>query len=357
MTSLSMSTSSFIPHSCPTLGCEEWQRVAHVLVSGQVVRGPCCKAFEAKVAKRVGCKYGLAVSSGLAALHVTLASLGIKQWDEVILPALVCEAPLLAVKYCGATPIVVDVDPSTGNITPDAVNDALTNNTRLVIVPHMFGTPAEVAEIVYLGCTVLEDCAQTIGAKHQAQNVGTFGVASIFSFYATKVLCTGEGGMVLTDDLSLAEEVSDLRDYRKHSDFRVRFGYSMTDVSAAMGLVQLGKLDGFISRRREIAALYAELLQGVKGVTCPDQEAHKESIFYRYIVKVPPESRDRIRKDMKQKGVECGLGVLHTLDSFVPSQPCTVAREYAQSSLSLPIYPSLSDEDARRVVKVLEEVI
>jgi dTDP-4-amino-4,6-dideoxygalactose transaminase len=345
-----------IPHSRPTLDVEEQRAVAAVLASGFVAQGPRCAEFEQALARRIGVPYGVAVSSGLAALHVTLLGLGVGPDDDVIMPSYVCEALLQAVLYCRARPVIVDVTPATANIDPDACARAVTSATRVILVPHIFGTPADVEALARLGPAIVEDCALAIGAKRHGRQVGSLGRAAVFSFYATKMLCTGEGGMVCTADARLAQAVADLRDYGGKRDFRTRFNYKLTDMAAAMGLVQLRKLDGFIRRRRELAHLYDGLLADLSEVERPNLADYGESVFYRYVVKVPAGRREGIRRRMAEHGVQCGLGVLHPLHALAPEaapRPCLVADDWAARGLSLPIYPLLIDEEAQRVAKTL----
>ena len=351
---------SVIPHSRPTLGVEEREAVAAVLAGGHLAQGPRCQAFEEAVARALGVKHARCVSSGLAALHLSLLAVGVGRGHQVILPSLVCEALLQAVLYCGADPVLVDVISETGNIDPVQARAVVTPRTRCILVPHMFGTPADLGALGALGVILVEDCALAIWAQYAGRKVGSFGAAGVLSFYATKVLCTGEGGMVVTDDARLAEAVGDRRDYAGKGDFRTRFNYKMTDMAAAMGLEQWRKLDGFIRRRRELAALYDSLVGSLGGVERPDRALHANSIFYRYVVKVPAERRDRIRRSMASRGVECGLGVLHPLHRLMPEaapRPCPVADDWADRSLSRPIYPTLADADARRVAAALAEAM
>jgi perosamine synthetase len=347
---------TIIPHSRPTLDAEEQRAVADVLAGGSVAQGPRCAEFERAVAQRIGVPYACGVSSGLAGLHLALLALRVGPGDEVIMPSYVCEALLQAVSYCRATPVIVDVTPATGNLDPEACALAVTSATRAILVPHMFGTPADLDALLRLGPPLIEDCALAIGAEHRGRPVGSFGRVAVFSFYATKMLCTGEGGMVLTGDPLVAEAVADRRDYGGKQDFRLRFNYRLTDMASAMGLVQLRKLDGFIRRRRELARLYDRLLAPWAEVERPNLADFHESIFYRYVVRVPADRRDALRRRMAEKGVQCGLGVLHPLHALVPEwapRPCRVADAWATRCLSLPLYPSLEDREAERVADTL----
>ncbi len=349
-----------LPHSRPTLGPEERQAVLDVLASEHLAAGPVCRRLEQALAGAMGVRHGAVTSSGLAALHLAMLAMGVRPGDQVILPTYVCEALLDAVLYCQAQPVIVDVDAQTGNIDPAAAGRAIRPQTRLIVVAHMFGTPAAMDELLSLGVPLLEDCAAAVGARYGGCPVGSMGRAGIVSLYATKMICAGEGGAVCGDDPAIVEKVADLRDYSGREDFHVRFNYKFTDLAAAVGLAQAAKLPGFIRRRRELARLYDLLLEGLPGVELPNPAVHAESVFYRYVVKVPAARRDALRAAMAEAGIQCGLGVLHPLHRLMPQaapEPCPAGEDWAGRSLSLPIYPLLSDEQARTVAGALKEAL
>lgn len=341
-----------IPHSKPTLGKEEEEAVIEVIRSGQIAQGKRVAQFESMMADYVGRRYAIAVNSGLAALHLSLIALDIKESDEVILPSYTCDALLNAVLYCRAQPKVVDVEYETGNISPDEVEKNITARTKAIIVPHSFGFPARIDQIVGLGIPVIEDCAVSIGAKYKNKKVGSFGVISVCSFYATKMLTTGEGGMILTDDEGITALVRELRDYTGHSEFKVRYNYKMTDIAAAMGIVQLKKLDSFIKKRILLAERYTTLLRKYPDLILPDYDRNEMSpVFYRYIVKVPGRDVERVRSIMKEKGIFCGRAVLQPLHRLLglSCERYPNSEKLAQDVISLPIYPSLSEEDVEYI--------
>jgi dTDP-4-amino-4,6-dideoxygalactose transaminase len=345
-----------LPHSRPTLGAEERQAVLDVLAGEHLANGPLCRQLEQALADAMGVRHGAMTSSGLTALHLAMLAMNVRPDDQVILPTYVCEALLDAVLHCQAQPVIVDVDAQTGNIDPAAARRAIGPQTKLIVVPHMFGTPAAMDELLPLGVPLLEDCATAIGARCGGRPVGSMGQAGIVSLYATKMLCAGEGGAVCGDDPTIIQKVADLRDYSGREDFHVRFNYKSTDLCAAVGLAQAAKLPDFIRRRRELARLYDLLLAGLPWIERPDLAIHAESVYYRYVVKVPAGRRDALRAAMAEAGIECGLGVLHPLHRLMPqavAEPCPVAEDWARRSLSLPIYPQLSDEQAHQVVHAL----
>jgi len=337
-----------IAHSKPTLGKEEEVAVAEVIRSGQISQGKRVELFEYKMANYVGRRHAIAVNSGLAALHLSLIALNVKAGDEVILPSYTCDALLAAVLYLNAHPIIVDVEYETGNICPVEVRRNITSRTKAIIVPHSFGFTANLDQIISLGIPVIEDCATSIGARYKGKMVGSFGVISVFSFYATKMLTTGEGGMIITDDGDIAEVVRELRDYTGHTEYRVRYNYKMTDIAAALGNVQLENLDNFIERRTILAVQYTKLLTGYPGLLLSRYDSREmKPVFYRYIVKLPDFDVANIRYMMKEKGILCGKAVLqplHRLLKLPAEKRYLNSEKLAREVISLPIYPLLTRE-------------
>jgi len=336
-----------IAHSKVVFEEEGVRRGVDVLHSGQVVQGSIVKSLEQETAAFIGVRYGVAVSSGTAALHLSLLSLGVGEGSEVVLPSYVCAAPLNAIHYVRATPVVVDIDPATYNIAAEAVKNAVTNKTRAIIVPHMFGLPADIESIVSLGIPVIEDCAHSIGARFKGRYIGSFGQVSVLSFYATKMLGAGEGGMVLTDDHALAETLRDLRDYDEKETYVVRYNYKITDFQAAVIQSQLRNLPQFIERRREIAAIYNREL-GRLGVSTPVVPKGREHIYYRYIVNIqdPEEFLSEIRKS----GIECRRPVFKPLHRYLGLSDYPSTEKVWERAVSIPIYPLLNNEEIDLIV-------
>jgi perosamine synthetase len=202
-----------IPHSRPTLDKDDAAAVSAVLKSGHLSQGYQVSQFEKALAAFIGTKAGVAVSSGTAALHLSLLALKIGKGDEVILPSYVCTAPFNAVHLVSATPVIADIDRKTFNVDVPDLKKRITPRTKAIIVPHMFGLPADLDEILSLGIPVIEDCALSVGSRYKGQRTGSFGTLSIFSFYTTKMIATGEGGMVLCSREDIIDAVRDLRDY------------------------------------------------------------------------------------------------------------------------------------------------
>lgn len=331
-----------IPHSRPTLDEVDRRAVLDVLASGRLVQGEQVAGFEADLSARIGVAHGAAVSSGTAALHLALVALGVGEGDEVIFPGYVCSALLHAARHAGATPILAEIDAVTFNMDVRDVKQRITSRTKALIVPHLFGLPADMAEILALGVPVIEDCAQSLGSRYRGRCTGGFGVISIFSFYATKVIAAGEGGMVVSNDASLIEKIRDLRDYDERPEDALRYNYKMTDLQAALGRSQLDKLDDFIARRRAIAARYDRALTEAGfpvAVAPPD----RDPIYYRYVIM--PEDTQAFMKAMNAAGVACRRPIFKPLHRYLGLSGFTVTDRVWERAVSIPIYPSLTEHE------------
>jgi dTDP-4-amino-4,6-dideoxygalactose transaminase len=318
-----------IPHSKPLIGEEEIAAVTGVLRSGMLAQGPEVRAFEEACAELVGRRYAVAVNSGTAALHLALNVLGIGRNRAVALPSYACASLVQTVFWQLAEPILCDVD-DTWNLDPDQIP----GSCDAVIVPHLFGATASVPA----GHTVIEDIAQSLGGK-----TGSNSPVAIASFYATKLVTTGEGGMLLTDDPGLAAAAHDLRDYDNRDDFDVRYAYKMTDFQAALGRVQLTRLPEFIRRRREIAASYNDAFADL-----PMQvPAHDDHVYFRYVVALS--DRDRLQAHLLDAGIEAKRPVHRPAHHFLGGDFPQADRAHREC-LSLPIYPAMRGEDVRAVI-------
>lgn len=344
-------TKPIIPHSRPTIGQAEIEAVSKVIASGQIAQGSEVTAFEEEFAHRMGVKYAAAVSSGTAALHLSLLSLDVSQGDEVIIPSFVCTALINAVNYIGAKPVIADIDPISLNIDPRDVANRITSNTKAIIIPHMFGLMADMAESSKLGIPLIEDCAQAVGASHNGYLSGSLGRIGVYSFYATKVMTSGEGGMVVSNEESLIERIKDFREYDNQVEYAVRYNYKMTDLQAAMGRRQLDYLDDFIARRRKIAAKYYQAFERLSLRLPPADVGH---IYYRYNLNVGSKVGEWIEQ-MQAAGIACAKPVYKPLHHYFADSDCPNADEAYSQTLSIPIYPSLSDNDVERTVKAITE--
>lgn len=338
-----------IPHSRPTLGTGEFRRAAEVIRSGHLAQGKMVQAFEQAFTDRMrGRTSAAAVSSGTAALQLVLIAMGIGAKDEVIIPSYVCSALLNAVHTVAAKPVLADIDPDTGNMDPLDAKKRITRRTKAIIVPHMFGLAADLDRLTALGVPIIEDCAQAIGSTYAGQPVGTFGQAAIFSFYATKVMTTGEGGMVVSGQKKIIGRIKDLREYDEKPEYKIRYNYKMTDIQAALGLAQLDQLETFIRRRRRIAKKYSRFLKefGLKP-PCTDP-GH---IYFRYIVGLKSDAAGVIQR-LREKGVMAARPVYKPLHQYLKLKGYPQTTRMWRNSISLPIYPGLTRRDADRVLSV-----
>jgi len=345
-----------IPHSRPTIDAVDIEAVSAVLRSGQIVQGEKVAQFEEAVSQYVGVKGGVATSSGTAALHLSLLALEVKPGDEVIIPSYVCTAILNAVNYTGAAPCPVDID-SDFNISVKEILKSITSKTKAIIVPHMFGKTANLKDLLAIKIPLIEDCAQAIGASFSGRKVGSFGVLSICSFYATKVLATGEGGMVLSGSHELLNKVRDLRDYDNKIEYKQRYNYKMTDLQAALGINQLRRLDSFIYSRQAIAKKYHKALEKYP-VSLPVVSEAAEHIYFRYVIKIEKDL-SKIKEGLKKQGIKCASPVFKPLHQYLgfSAQEYPLAEKAFKSALSIPIYPTLTDEQAGLVIESLTPLL
>jgi perosamine synthetase len=343
---------SMIPHSRLSLDQNDYDAVLNVLKSGQLVQGKTVKDFESALSSRIGVRGGVAVSSGTAALHLALLSLNILKGDEVILPSYVCSAPLNAISYTGATPVIVDVDRQTLNLDTGDLERRITRKTKAIILPHMFGLPAEIDRIKSFGIPIIEDCAHSLGSLYKSCPTGSFGDLSVFSFYATKMIASGEGGMVLSNSQSLLESVIELRSYDEKETYTVRYNYKMTEMQAALGKSQLEKLNSFIHKRKSIADIYHHEFQNCRfsKPVINDRENSKHA-FFRYVILV--DHADQFIDKMAQAGVACRKPVFKPLHRYLSLPGYANAEWVWERAVSIPIYPSLSDDE---ITKIIESV-
>jgi perosamine synthetase len=344
-----------IAHSRPTLVENNFTSVLNVLRSGYVAQGNDVAEFEESLATFIGMKGGVATSSGTSALHLALLALGIKEGDEVIIPSYVCSAPLNAINYVRATPVLVDINPSTFNVSIRKLIKCVTKNTKAIIVPHLFGLAAEMDEILSLGVPVIEDAAQALGGIYKAKKVGSFGLLSVFSFYATKVITTGEGGMLLSSSKDLLEKIRDLRDYDKKADYKLRYNYKMTDFQAALGISQLNELPMFLKRRKDIACQYFSALKECP-VILPIEHPDSNHIYYRYVVQVEGNVNNYIGL-LQKEGICCNRPVYRPLHHYLGRDNCRETDRVWSTALSIPIYPSLRDGDVEEVIQALKKIL
>jgi len=360
-----------IPISKPNVGEEEIAAVSNVIRSGMIAQGPQVKAFEAQFAAYIGADHAIATNNGTTALHVAMMANGIGAGDEVIIPSFSFFATASAVIASGATPVFADIDPRSFNLDPAAAEAAITPNTKAIMPVHLYGLPADMVAFRALcekhGLILLEDSAQSHGAKINGQGVGTFGTAG-FSFYPTKNMTTSEGGMVTTNDARVAEKARMARNHGMSQQYlheSIGFNYRMTDIMAAIGLTQLAKLPAWTEQRNMNAVRYNEKLEGVITPALPENST-LDHVYHQYTVRVPePCSRDAVVKAIQDKGV--GVRVYYPLP--IHRQPIfqelggydnlelPETEKATQQVFSLPIHPLLTEEEQDYVIAVVNEVM
>ena len=335
-----------IPHSRPTIGPEEAKAVSEVIESGYIAEGEIGKKFETAFAKFLGVEYAMSTNSGTSAIHLTLLAMGVGSGDEVIIPSFVCSALLNAVNYTGATPIPADIDPDSYNLDVADVQRRIKKCTKAIVVPHLFGLAADMRPFLEFGVPVIEDCAQSIGATYHELPAGTIGAAATFSFYATKVITTGEGGMVVCKSEDIAAQIRDLKSYDKREDYRVRFNYKMTDIQAALGIVQLKRLESIIRRRKAIAERYDSAFSSFDLKRPPIDSGH---IYFRYVLGLKMDSMPWIQ-EFARMGIICDRPIHFPLHRNLKLSGFPATEKVWKQSLSIPIYPTLTDEEISRII-------
>jgi len=352
-----------IPQAKPVLGEDEIEAVTAVLRGGMLVQGARVAELEERWAAYIGTRHAVAVSNGTVALMAIWAGLGLGQGDEVITSAFTFNATASAILSTGATPVFVDIDPVTYNLDPTAIDAAITPRTRAICPVHLYGLPADMDPILGIaerhGFLLVEDACQAHGASYRGRMAGSFGPAA-FSLYATKNLTTGEGGLITTNDDSLARFLRLYRNQgmeRRYHHEILGYNLRLTDLQAAIGLVQLDKLERHIARRRELAACYDAMLAGLPATRPVTPDGHTHA-FHQYTLRVGP-ARDAIAADMSEAGVGTAIYYpipLHRqayiIDLGIAAElPTTDAA--AATVLSLPMHPGLTDAEQEHVVSAL----
>lgn len=364
-----MSSPSKIPVHEPDIGEAEIASVVAALRRGEISGsfGQAIPEFEAKFAAFCGCQYGIAVNSGTAALQLAVAAAGIGRGDEVLVSASTNIATALAAYHSNAVPVPVDSEEVTWNLDPDLIEGLITPRTRAIIPVHLFGHPAAMDRICEIArrhnLVVIEDCAESHGATWQGTMTGAFGDMGCFSFYANKIITTGEGGMVVTNDTKLAERLRLLRNlaFGKPRFYHEAAGYNfrMAGLQAAMGLAQLARIDQFLADKRRVAHTYNRLLSGVRGVRLPAELPDARHVYWMYAVTIEPEfglSRDEVARNLADEGIEtrtffCPMNqqpFLRQQEGF-REIPCPVADRLWEKGLYLPSANRLDEPTIARV--------
>tara|TARA_Y100001970_G_scaffold281284_1_gene391716 strand:- start:2335 stop:3390 length:1056 start_codon:yes stop_codon:yes gene_type:complete len=343
--------------SKPIVGKAEKDAVLRVLESGMLAQGAEVEAFEQEFSELVANHHCVAVNSGTSALHLGLLAAGIKSGDEVLVPSFTFAATANAVSLCGATPIFVDIDPQTFNMSPSAAEAAIGKNTAGILPVHLYGHPANMPKFTRLaeqhGLLLFEDAAQAHLASINGDAVGTFGT-SIFSFYPTKNMTSGEGGMIVTNDDEIARRARLLRNQGMEERYKneiIGFNNRMTDIHASIGRAQLSSLFDRTERRREIAERYNDQISTVETPYVAENVKH---VYHQYTIRT--DQRESLEEHLKKKDIGHGVYYpipVHKLPSFEVNIDLPETERAALEVLSIPVHPSLTDEDVGVVIEAI----
>jgi len=377
---------SFLPYHRALIDEEEVSAVLEVLRSGWLTTGPRVREFETEFARYVGARHAVAFSSCTAALHLALATINLQEGDEVIVPTMTFASTGEVVLYFKARPVLVDCKKGTFHLDPEQFAKAITNHTRAVIPVHYAGYPCEMKEILEIasqhGLKVIEDAAHALPSRYKDRIIGTLGDITCFSFYATKTLTTGEGGMATTENAELAERMRMLSLHGINKDAWKRYTaegtwrydiletgykYNLTDLQASLGIAQLRKCDGMWARRAALAERYNDALGYLEAFEIPQLPKEGQHAWHLYVVQVDPSvlriDRNQVIEELRSRGIGTSVHFiplhLHTLyqrQLGYETGQFPNAEERFERAISLPIYPAMADEDSNRVIEALHEI-
>lgn len=370
----------FIPYGRQWIDEDDIQAVVEVLRSDYLTTGPKIEEFEQMVADYVGAKYAVAVSNGTAALHVACLSAGIEPGDEVITTPITFAASANCVLYCGGKPIFADIDPKTYNIDPSDIRKKITSRTKAIIPVHLAGQPCDmdaihqIAEEYHL--IVVEDGAHALGAEYKGKKIGSLSEMTTFSFHPVKPITTGEGGMIMTNDENLYQK---LRLFRSHGITRdpsllqkpegawyyeqqlLGYNYRITDIQCALGISQMKKLERFIGRRRELAHRYDAALNGCDDIILPSQLDGTRSGWHLYIIQIKNRNRKEIFEALQSEGIGVNVHYIpvykhpYYQKNGYENVYCENAENLYAHMMSLPLYPSLSNEEQDKIIQYIKK--
>lgn len=350
----------------PIITDEEIEAVTEVLKSGMLAQGKKVEQFQKEFAQYTQSKYGVATSSGTTALHTALVAADIGPGDEVITTPFTFAATANSVLYSGAKPVFADIDPKTFNLDAASVEEKITDKTKAILPVHLYGQPADMDAICEVAqkhdLKIIEDAAQAHGAVYKGKKIGSIGDLGCFSFYPTKNITTGEGGMVTTNNEELAEKAGMVRAHgesQRYEHVILGYNYRMTDIAASIGLTQLKHIDEFNAKRNENAEYLTQHLQEIDGVTPPYVADDVTHVFHQYTIRVA--KRDEFKDFLNENGI--GTGVHYPIVLY--KQPyyqaqnitgnCPEAESAASEVLSIPVHPSLTQDDLDTIIDVIKQ--
>ncbi|MCL1989129.1 MAG: DegT/DnrJ/EryC1/StrS family aminotransferase [Firmicutes bacterium] len=355
----------------PTFDEKEIQAIQQVLDSGMLASGAITEEFQNHFARYIGVQYGVATSSGTTALEILLRAIGIGKGDKVITTPFSFIASTNCIVYVGGTPIFADIDPTTFNITPENVEQKLIENpdTKAILIVHLLGHPCDMDAFVALAkkykVLLLEDSAQAHGATYKNKKAGSFGTAAAFSFYPTKNMTTSEGGIIVTDNQAIAEKAKLLINHGMQIRYyhnEIGYNYRMTNISAAIGLCQLEKLDKFNERRIQIAQYYDKNIQN-PIITLPTVLPNVKHCYHQYCLLIHDGKRDAFVDHLTKNNI--GHGIHYPIT--IPEQKCyehfnfdtnfPIANQIKSQIVSIPVHPALTDDEIKTVAQVVNEFV
>jgi perosamine synthetase len=353
----------------PYFNEEEINAVTAVLRSGQIAQGPKVQEFEEKFAKLCNVKYAVAVNNGTSALHAALSSVGIQEGDEVITTPFTFIATANAILMCGAKPVFADVHEDTFNIDPEKVKEKITDKTKAILVVDLYGQPADYKNLRKISnehnLVLIEDACQSINAELEGIKAGALGDLAVFSFYATKNITTGEGGIITTNNKQYSDMMKSFRFHSRISNeyehSGVGYNYRMTDIAAALGIVQLSKLDEITNKRILNAKYFTEQLKDV--VSVPVAKPNCKHVFHQYTIKVDEKIRDKLVALLAANDIGCGIFYpkpVHLQSHFLArgykSGDFPVAEKLSKTVISLPVQPKLTKQELDKIVSVIHSI-
>ncbi len=365
-------TSKFIPVSEPSITQKEIEYVTQAVKSGWISSiGEFIEKFEREFAKFIGTKYAVAVSNGTVALHLALVAAGIKPGDEVIVPDLTFIATANAVVYCGAKPIFVDVEEDTWCIDPYEVKKKITNKTKAIIPVHLYGHPANMDEIMKIAkeynLIVIEDCAEAHGAEYKGKKVGSIGDFGTFSFYGNKIITTGEGGMLTTNDEKLYERAKFLKDHamskeRRYYHPEVGYNYRMTNIQAALGLAQLERIEEILEKKIRIYNWYKEFLKDIKGISLNPEKEWARNVYWMVCLVLNSDfrvSRDELMLKLREKGIDTRpfFYPMSYMPMYGGKAINPVAEKLSKLGINLPSSANLKKEEVEWICREIKKTI
>jgi perosamine synthetase len=365
---------------------EDIRAVVDVLRSPLITQGPKIKEFESILASYCGAKYCAAFSSGTAALHASFFAAGIGQEDEIITSPITFAATANAALYLGARPVFTDIEETTGNLDVDLLEESITNKTKAIVPVHFAGQPVDLDAIHAIAkkydLTVIEDACHALGAEYKGKKIGALSDMTVFSFHPLKTITAGEGGAVVTDEKELFQKMMMFRNHGLTKDKEMMseypgdwfyemhylgYNYRITDFQCALAISQMKKLDGFVSKRASIAAIYNEAFESIEELEPLTQEKGRTSAWHIYVIRLDPARSEKTRKYVFDRLRSDGIGVqVHYIPVYW--QPyylrkgyhkglCPVAEDYYERAITLPLYPAMEKEDAYRVIKAVRKAL